>query len=263
MTKPFNGFKPYEYINPDGKFPALLVCDHAVNTIPAELNNLGLEQCELDRHIAWDPGARGVTLELAERLDAPALMAGYSRLVIDPNRSPDSETSILEDSDGTVIPGNLGLDPQARSDRIASCFKPYHDAIEAVLDQPCSNVRALLCVHSFTPALNGDSVVRPWHASVLWGGRQQQFAQRVRTSIARLTDLEIGDNVPYAQTPEFGYTADAHGEARGLPNLLIEIRHDLLKSPESQRTWAGCLAEVFAEVLASEPLAGTHVMPLR
>ena len=128
MTQPYADFRPFEHANPRGRFPALLVCDHAVNTVPEELSGLGLDAKELERHIGWDPGARAVTLELAALLDAPALLAGYSRLVIDPKPVATFDTSILENSDGTVIPGNIGLDADARHDRIAACFRPYHDA---------------------------------------------------------------------------------------------------------------------------------------
>lgn len=252
MTRHDNGFRPFERINPRGRFPALLVCDHAVNTVPEELCDLGLDASELDRHIAWDPGARAVTLELAARLDAPALLAGYSRLVIDPNRSPDSGTAILDTSDGTIIPGNIGLDADARAARITRCFRPYHDAIDAALDQMGERCRALLCIHSFTPALRASGgAARPWHASILWGGAQEQFADRVRAGLRRVTGLNIGDNEPYAQTPEFGYTAEAHGEVRGLPNLLIEIRQDLLADAPAARDWAGHLAEVLAAELVA------------
>ena len=252
MTQHYSGFRPFEHINPRGRFPALLVCDHAVNTVPEELCDLGLDASELDRHIAWDPGARAVTLELAARLDAPALLAGYSRLVIDPNRSPNSDAAILDTSDGTIIPGNVGLDRDERSVRITSCFRPYHDAIDATLDQMGARCSALLCIHSFTPALlAGDGISRPWHASILWGGRQKQFADRIRAALRRVTGLNIGDNEPYAQTPEFGYTAEAHGEVRGLPNLLIEIRQDLLEGENAARDWANHLAEVLVAELAT------------
>lgn len=251
MTQPYADFRPFEHANPRGRFPALLVCDHAVNTVPQELGGLGLDAQELERHIGWDPGARAVTLELAALLDAPALLAGYSRLVIDPNRSPHSETSILENSDGTIIPGNIGLDADARHDRIAACFRPYHDAIDTMLDGLGARCAALLCIHTFTPALAGDGIARPWHASILWGGEQAKFAERIRIGLGQVTGLNIGNNEPYAQTPEFGYTAEAHGEVRGLPNLLIEIRQDLLEDENAPRKWASHLAAVLVAELAT------------
>ena len=87
---------------------------------------------ELARHIAWDIGAAGVTEVLSELFDAPAILSGASRLVIDCNRHPDAAALIPEVSDGTVIPGNLHLDEVARSARIERWFHPYHDAVESV-----------------------------------------------------------------------------------------------------------------------------------
>ncbi len=253
MTAAGGGFRPFESVNSQGRFPALLVCDHAVNTVPPNLYDLGLDAHEIDRHIGWDPGARAVTLELAALLDAPALLAGFSRLVIDPNRAPDSGTSILEISDGTVIPGNVGLSAAARSERIATCFRPYHKAIDEALDQRELERGALLCIHSFTPFLAEGGAPRPWHASVLWGGKQESLAGRVQTGLRRATGLNIGNNVPYAQVPEFGYTADAHGELRGIPNLLVEIRQDLLMGEDAPRYWSTRLAEVLAAEFVGPP----------
>jgi predicted N-formylglutamate amidohydrolase len=48
-------------LRPQGAGRFVLFCDHASNTIPAELDALGLPASELARHIAWDIGAAGVT----------------------------------------------------------------------------------------------------------------------------------------------------------------------------------------------------------
>ncbi len=125
----------FEWINPQGRADALLVCDHASNRIPLALNDLGLGADQLARHIAWDPGAAEVARGLAARLDAPLLLGGYSRLAIDLNRPLASPESIAERSDGVSIPGNRALSPAARSQRIAALFDPYHQAIERLLDE--------------------------------------------------------------------------------------------------------------------------------
>ena len=100
---------PFTLFNPEGQAPLVLVCDHASNAIPAGLDQLGLGPAELTQHIAWDIGAAGVARRLALRLDAPAVLGGYSRLVVDCNRAPGDATSIVEISDGIVIPGNRAL----------------------------------------------------------------------------------------------------------------------------------------------------------
>jgi predicted N-formylglutamate amidohydrolase len=92
-----------ETVNLGGRSPIVLICPHASNYIPPEYNGLGLPAAELERHIAWDSGAAGITRELARILDAPAFLGTYSRLLIDLNRPPQMPTSIVERSEANDI----------------------------------------------------------------------------------------------------------------------------------------------------------------
>ncbi len=85
---------PFSLVNPEGRRSLLIVCDHATNTIPRRLDALGLTPEQRGGHIAWDPGAAAVTRLLAIALDAPAVLSGYSRLVVDCNRAPDDPTAL-------------------------------------------------------------------------------------------------------------------------------------------------------------------------
>ena len=125
----------YTVHNPHGVSPFLLLADHAGQRVPQALQDLGLPQAELDRHIGWDIGIAGTTRALAKRLDAWAIEQTYSRLLIDCNRPLVSPTLIPEVSDGTVVPGNRGLDPQQRQQRIDAIHAPYHARIDAELDR--------------------------------------------------------------------------------------------------------------------------------
>jgi predicted N-formylglutamate amidohydrolase len=120
--------------NNDGRSPFLIVVDHAGNAIPRALGRLGVARAELERHIAWDIGVAAVSRFLANELDATLMWQNYSRLVIDCNRSPGSETSIPEISEFTPIPGNVGLSEDQKRARVREIFRPYHDWIEAELD---------------------------------------------------------------------------------------------------------------------------------
>ncbi|MHA1109315.1 MAG: N-formylglutamate amidohydrolase, partial [Alphaproteobacteria bacterium] len=120
---------PVSIVNPGGSAPVLLICDHASNAVPAALHGLGLIERDLHRHIAYDIGAAEVTHLLAAKLDAPGVLAGYSRLVIDPNRSLGHPDSIIEASDGTGIPGNVHISPEEIRSRTEACFWPYHRRI--------------------------------------------------------------------------------------------------------------------------------------
>src|SRR5260370_23876951 len=100
---------PVTVHNENGPSPFLIVADHAGNCMPRALGRLGLPQAECERHIAWDIGIAAVSRLVADALDATLVHQGYSRLIIDSNRTPGSETSIPAISELTSVPGNIGL----------------------------------------------------------------------------------------------------------------------------------------------------------
>jgi predicted N-formylglutamate amidohydrolase len=102
----------------------LILCDHASNALPPIYGTLGLPAAELERHIAYDIGAATVARTLAARLRAPAVLAPYSRLLIDPNRGLDDPTLIMKLSDSAVVPGNAGIDAAERALRIERYYRP-------------------------------------------------------------------------------------------------------------------------------------------
>ncbi|EYD74570.1 hypothetical protein Rumeso_03866 [Rubellimicrobium mesophilum DSM 19309] len=80
----------YEVADPDAPGPWVVTCDHASNAVPDWLGgDLGLPPEDMARHIAYDVGAAGLARGLARRLGSPAILARFSRLVIDPNRGRD------------------------------------------------------------------------------------------------------------------------------------------------------------------------------
>jgi len=245
---------PFTLVNPDSQTPVVLVCDHASNAIPARLHGLGLGTHELNQHIAWDIGAAQITRLLAARLDAPAVLASYSRLIIDCNRPPGHPTSIAEVSDGIFIPGNHNLgDPEAET-RFNEVFWPYHHAITQTLAHRWRHGRghapALIAVHSFTPVMNGFR--RPWHLGVLWN-RDPRLAEPLLMQLGAYHELCIGDNQPYSGR-EVGFTMDTHGGAAGLPHVEIEIRQDLLADDVSCAHWADRIGDALETVLQNKAL---------
>ena len=244
---------PFEIVNPAGKASALLVCDHATRFIPRSLSSLGLDETELARHIAWDIGAADVTRHLSAILDAPAAISHFSRLVVDPNRRPDHEDSIPPVSDGVFVPGNQQLSDADRAARLDALFHPYQDAVKNSLDarvESCGQEPVLISLHSFTPVMEG--VERPWKIGILWnedGRLAQPLIDRLRAS-----GITVGDNEPYSGRIGFGYTTDVHGDQRGLANVLIEIRQDLIDTHHGAREWADLLGQALKEVLKNPEL---------
>lgn len=245
---------PFELLRPDAGSRALLVCDHASNRIPRKLGNLGLAQEVIEDHVGWDIGAADVTRILSQRLDATAVICGYSRLVIDCNRPPGSPGSIPEISDGYLIPGNQALSRAERAQREQEILEAYHGAISReVAGRWVDGLPpALVSIHSFTPALKADGVARPWQICILWG-HDGRIAQPLMENFGQMQGITVGDNVPYSGR-HVAYTVNIHGHAAGLPHVGIEIRQDLIATPEGALQWAGILETALAPILANPHL---------
>ncbi|MHB1329329.1 MAG: N-formylglutamate amidohydrolase [Gemmatimonadales bacterium] len=230
-----------EVINHQGRSPVVLLCEHASRFIPTRYQCLGLAEPDLSRHIAWDIGAADLARAMAMRLDAPLFLHGYSRLLIDPNRPFTAADSIPTQSEDTAIPGNTDLPASERGTRVARYFTPFHDAVAEHLDrrQAARQPTVVVGVHSFTPVFRG--VPRPWHAGVLFG--DAVAFGRALVAALESPGLVVGTNQPYSIHPDGDYTVPVHGDARGIPAVLFEVRHDLLSSQEDVARWADRLTD--------------------
>ena len=229
-----------EHVGADGRSDILLLCDHASRHVPADLADLGLSQRDLSSHIGWDIGAADLTRALAQRLDAAAVLATFSRLVVDANRRAEAPDLVAEVSDNVAIPGNTGLVDEGRAQRLALYHAPYHDAIDTVMRSHRPGLRAVVSVHSFTPRLHGED--RPWHLGILFD-RDDRLARALHAELAAEDGLVIGLNAPYAPSDGVYYTVERHAVSRGLLNVMLEIRNDLLGDPAAIAAWADRLAQ--------------------
>jgi predicted N-formylglutamate amidohydrolase len=171
--------------NEGGRSPFFIACDHAGKRLPRRIGKLGLPDCKLEGHIASDIGAGSVACLVGNALDAFVIRQTYSRLIIDCNRPPGAETSIVEISEATTVAGNIGLSAGQKEARVREIFRPYHDRIVAELDKrrQSGHPTVLISMHSFTPVFK--SVVRPWHVGVLY--RDTRFAPRLYDPHSRRT----------------------------------------------------------------------------
>lgn len=235
----------------------VILCDHAANAFPDGYGTLGLPAEQLKRHIAYDIGARAITERLSARLDAPAVLTRFSRLLIDPNRGADDPTLIMRLSDGAVIPGNKTLSAEERDKRITRFYAPYHAAIERVLDAcvATGKVPVILSLHSFTESWKG--VPRPWHVGVLWD-KDPRLARPLLDGFYAGRDVIVGDNEPYKGSLR-GDCCWQHGTQRGLANAIIEYRQDLVRDAAGQRDWSDRTEAIMRALLANgDAAAGLH-----
>lgn len=251
---------PFEVLRETGSWPVLLVCDHASARIPASLGSLGLDEALLRTHIGWDIGAAAVTRALSRLLQLPAVLAGYSRLVVDCNRHLDDPTVMAETSDGLPVPGNHALSMPEREARARDLYWPYHHAVAAELSRLARpGIRpALIALHSFTPAMNGAPLPRPWQAGVLWD-RDAEFARRLLAALRSDPHLVVGDNEPYSGRHPAGFTIDYHAEMHDLAHVSIEIRQDLISDAAGAGLWAQRLADALGPILQDPLLYGRRL----
>lgn len=242
---------PVRISNRSGRSPVILLCDRASNDIPVEFGTLGLERPELDRHIAWDPGALPVAERMMERLDAPLVASAVSRLVIDCNRTPDASSAIPEKSEGTIIPGNHGIDAAERQRRTALAHTPYHAAIDTLVAERerVAPSPVFLAIHTFTPVYLGRS--RPWHIGIIHD-EDERMAAPMAARLGAHEDLVVGLNEPYSPKDGVYYTLDRHASSGGFMAAMIEIRNDLVATPDRQQWWGDLLSEIVSDVLADQ-----------
>ncbi len=183
-------------------------------------------------------------------LGAPALLANFSRLLIDTNRSEDDPTLIMRLSDGAVVPGNADYDEAERQRRVDNYYAPYHAAIDAAIDMgiTAGHPPVILSIHTFTE--NWRGIPRPWHAGILWD-KDPRLPAPLLAALRAEPGLVIGENVPYTGQLE-GDCLYRHGTQRGLAHALIEIRQDLVREPAGQLEWAERLARIMGVLFEAD-----------
>jgi predicted N-formylglutamate amidohydrolase len=210
--------------------------------------DLGLPAADMNRHIAYDVGALGVAQGIGEALNSPVIASRFSRLVIDPNRGELDPTLLMKLYDGTVIPANARAGDAEKEARLDRLHRPYHAAIADLAAQRAAPV--ICAIHSFTPQLKGRTP-RPWEVGVLYGADARLAGPFI--AACRAQGWTTGDNQPYSgHLP--GDSIDRHALKHGRPNLLIEVRHDLIETPQGQADWAARLAPLLQQVLADTGL---------
>ncbi len=217
----------------------LVVCEHASNFIPDHYGDLGLTAAQKASHIAWDPGAMGVAQALAERLNAPLIAGGQSRLVYDLNRPTDAKSAIPERSEIHEIPGNHGLSRTERQNRIAQVHAPFYAALVETLTERRAHLKLIVTLHSFTPVFKGER--RAVELGILHG-KDTDFARAMLAQTPSTFPFNVQLNQPYSAADGVAHTLDEHGHKNALLNVMLEIRNDLIATDAQQAEWGALLA---------------------
>jgi predicted N-formylglutamate amidohydrolase len=224
----------------------LVVCEHASNAMPAEFDGLGLDEAVRQSHVAWDPGALPIAEQLAEDLGASLIAGGASRLLFDCNRPPEAPDAMPARSEVFDIPGNQNLTEAQRAERVSRFHDPFNAAMEVLLDQ--QDPQLMVTMHSFTATYNGKP--REVEIGVLHDS-DSRFADAMLACAAKHTDMVVRRNDPYGPENGVTHTLKTHALTRDMQNVMIEIRNDLIRTPEEQAAMAKMMTAWIAEAIAA------------
>ncbi|MCZ8178083.1 MAG: N-formylglutamate amidohydrolase [Rhizobium sp.] len=226
----------------------VLVCEHASAVLPASAGDLGLSAEALASHIAWDPGALAVARLLAGKLDGALVHQRFSRLLYDCNRPPESSAAMPEKSEIYEIPGNRELSPAERYARTAALYVPFHDRVNHEIERVLARgVRpVIVTVHSFTPVYFGQS--RAVEIGILHD-TDARLADAMLEA-AKGGPYRVERNVPYGPEDGVTHSLRLHAIPYGHPNVMIEVRNDLISNSVGQEVMADYLATVIAGAVA-------------
>ncbi len=147
-------FSAFQTLDGDFGKGLVLLADHATNALPRRYAGLGLPPEAFLRHIAYDIGIQRLVGQLSSLLEAPAVMAGFSRLLIDPNRGEDDPALIMKISDGAIIAGNHPISRQEIDLRLDMFYRPYHQGVDAAIKKAArmsGSAPLVISLHSYTP----------------------------------------------------------------------------------------------------------------
>lgn len=220
----------------------VVVCEHASSHIPAAWGDLGLTAAQRQAHIAWDPGALGVARGLAAALNGVLVHAPVSRLVYDLNRPPNRAGAMAAKSEVHDIPGNAALSVGERLRRTQAVYLPFHTVLHGLIAGRIALRLApvIVTVHSFTPVYFGQT------RAVEFGVIHDADPSLARAVVAAAsgTGLRTELNAPYSAADGVTHTLALQATPYGLPNVMLEIRHDLIADTARQEAMAALLAPV-------------------
>lgn len=225
---------PYTIYNGDSHYPYIITVEHASNAIPKSLGNLGMQQKDLDSHIAYDPYTKQFSLNIADSLGCPVITGEYSRLVIDCNRLETSHQLIRDESDGIIIPGNQDLMPEDLQIRVNEIYRPYHNAIADVKESYDNKNKpyAFISMHSFTPMLNIEGKDRPWDVGFMWDHDDRLALQFHDFFKKKYPDIRVGLNVPYDARVEEKGSMHIHAWPYDIPAVEVELNFGTMADPK-------------------------------
>jgi predicted N-formylglutamate amidohydrolase len=80
------------------------------------------------------------------------------------------------------------------------------------------------------------------------------MADLLIAELSRDSALCIGDNQPYSGLDPHGYSIETHALPAGRPNVLLEIRQDLVDTQHGAQHWASLIGTALQTIMAHPDL---------
>lgn len=226
----------------------ILSCEHGGNEVPPAYAPLFRNATEdLAGHRGWDIGALGVAQRLACVTSYPLVACTFTRLLVEPNRSPDS--------------GNLfsrytrDLGQGDKEAIVREYYERHRQSVERLIADAVAAGRRVLHVgvHSCTDELDGR--VRELEVSLLFDPLRPSEAgvcQAWNTELALLEPVwRLPFNEPYKGTDD-GLTTWLRGkfDPQMYAGVEVEVRQGLIAGMNARRRVGDALAVSLQAVLS-------------
>ena len=225
----------------------ILICEHASNRVEQPWEHNFDEPSLLSSHAASDLGALGLSYQLGSILAQTGekielIHAPLSRLIYDLNRSPDRIDACPEKTEFYQISFNRKISPEELLARVELIYLPFHNFVRKRVARALAlgGKPFIITIHSFSPTWFGTP--RDVEFGVIHDALPA-LAYRIianSSSLGLLTEL----NAPYSAEDHVTHTLKLHALPYGLENAMIELRNDLLATPEAQLDVAQRLAPI-------------------
>ena len=224
----------------------VFICDHASNYIPRKYRKLGISDSDLESHIAFDIGAKNLTINLTKKLKQSYFLSNFSRLLIDPNRKKTDTELIKVRSFGVEIPENLHISTHEREYRINFFYNYYHKNLGNFVKKKINKYKKvfLVSIHSFTK--KSKNLNRGIEVGLLWNKTMGLLLPIQRN--LKDNKIHFGRNYPYSGF-HYNYTIDRLYRNFYLENITIEIRNDLICDQKGIKKYVTLMSNIFKEFL--------------
>lgn len=174
----------------------IVSCEHACYSLPKEYQNLYTTKF-LQSHRGYDRGALTAFTHIKTKLDLWGIHGQYSRLLIDLNRSINSNDVFSIQSDR--------LNNESKLSIIEQVYTPYRRTIETKIDKLVNQGNHVihLSLHSFTPVLR--TVRRITDIGLLFDPQREnevEICTMLLENLVKNPRLQVDFNKPYAGTDD-------------------------------------------------------------